>query len=306
MLQIFADYHTHTVHSHGSGSVADNVRAARRAGLDEVGISDHGPANLFGVGVRSAQALLDIRDEVRELDARLPDIRVFVGVEANVTGIEGTLDVPREVLEELDYVMVGLHWLVRPAGPADGLRLLGLNLPLVKRIGAVDRRARIDNTKALVAAVRRYDVDVVTHPGLRLAVDTAELARACARRGTALEINAGHRGLTVDYIKTAARWGVEFVIGSDAHRPEDVGRFERARALVERAGLDPASIRNARPAGKRPAVTEEAKLKKPGRRKLPLSRTEVAAIVRATGERHPFRDHHRDVRRREDAGHPEP
>ena len=46
-LRIFADYHTHTVHSHGRGTVEDNVKAAISANLRAIAITDHGPANLL-------------------------------------------------------------------------------------------------------------------------------------------------------------------------------------------------------------------------------------------------------------------
>ena len=44
-MKIIADYHTHTVHSHGTGSVDDNVEAALGRGLQTVGIADHSVAH---------------------------------------------------------------------------------------------------------------------------------------------------------------------------------------------------------------------------------------------------------------------
>ena len=37
------DYHTHTIFSHGKGTIADNVEAARSKGLKGIAITDHGP-----------------------------------------------------------------------------------------------------------------------------------------------------------------------------------------------------------------------------------------------------------------------
>jgi putative hydrolase len=41
------DYHTHTVHSHGKGSISDNVRIAVEKGLSGIAVSEHGPGHWF-------------------------------------------------------------------------------------------------------------------------------------------------------------------------------------------------------------------------------------------------------------------
>ena len=40
------DWHTHTVYSHGKGTIEDNVRIAHERGLREIAITDHGPGHL--------------------------------------------------------------------------------------------------------------------------------------------------------------------------------------------------------------------------------------------------------------------
>lgn len=243
-LRLVADYHTHTVYSHGKGTVADNARAAARAGLAVVGISDHGPANLFGVGVRGPHVFDKIREEARRWEREGGRVRVLVGVEANVVSLDGRLDLPDAVLQRLDYVMAGLHVPVKPLSWRDAARFTWANVG-----GRLSRRlaqwARELNTEALVAAVLRNRVDVVTHPGWRLSIDTRELARACARRGTALEINTGHVHTDVPYIEAAAAEGVHFVIGSDAHTPARVGDLASGLELARRAGLTEKEIVNA-------------------------------------------------------------
>ena len=49
-MEILGDYHTHTVFSHGHGSIEDNVKAAIKMGLKEIAITDHGFShNSYGV-----------------------------------------------------------------------------------------------------------------------------------------------------------------------------------------------------------------------------------------------------------------
>ena len=48
--RMIADYHTHTIFSHGKGTIEDNVQSAISKGLKEIAISDHGPGHLtYGV-----------------------------------------------------------------------------------------------------------------------------------------------------------------------------------------------------------------------------------------------------------------
>lgn len=49
-MNLYGDYHTHTIYSHGSGTIEDNVKAAINKGLKEIAICDHGPGHyLYGV-----------------------------------------------------------------------------------------------------------------------------------------------------------------------------------------------------------------------------------------------------------------
>jgi len=240
--RVTADPHTHTRHSHGKGTVLENARAAARRGLEAVGITDHGPGSLPWIGVRSPETYEEIRAEA-ESASRATGVRVLVGAEANVMTPGGDLDLDRRVLDRLDLVLVGLHLMIRPAG-LDGARLLVRNVAPWRWSARVRARARTANTKALVEAVRRHPVDIVVHPGLHLPVDTPELARACASRGTRLEISSAHSETDEAYVRAAAKEGVDFVLSSDAHSPDRVGDLSAALRVAERAGLDPERVWN--------------------------------------------------------------
>jgi len=243
-FHIFADYHTHTRHSHGKGSVLENVRAAKRRGLSAVAVADHGPASLFGVGVEGLSAFDAIRREVLAAKKEYPGVEVLLGAEANVISEDGELDIPLELQERLDVVLVGLHPLVRWRPLVKGASLLAANV-----LGAWtrdDRHARERNTRAIVNAVRYNRAHIVTHPGYRLPIDTRSLAKACAMTGCALEINAGHDHTTAEYIRVAKAEGAKFALGSDAHSPERVGDLKKAVDLALKAGLTPRDIVNAR------------------------------------------------------------
>lgn len=246
-MKIIADLHTHTKYSHGKGSVIDNVSVALGRGLEAIGITDHGPRSAPWVGtpVRSFAAM---RREVAEVDRRAVGIRVLAGAECNIISAKGDLDVPAPIRHSLDIVLAGLHPGILPATGRDWLLLTGHNL-LARFSDALRKKARAINTQAVCQAVYQNEIDVITHPGYHLDIDTTELARACAQRDTALEINARHHEMTVAYVRAAARQGVRFVINSDAHRPADVGNLARGIAVAMAAGLEPEQVVNSEKGG---------------------------------------------------------
>ena len=59
-----------------------------------------------------------------------------------------------------------------------------------------------------------------------------------------MEINARHTHMTVEELKIAASYDVDFVISSDAHKPDQVGRYVDSVARAEEAGIDLSRILN--------------------------------------------------------------
>ncbi len=243
-MKIVADYHTHTRHSHGKGTVLQNVAAAAAQGLEKIAISDHGPKHMWGIGIAGVHILDTIRLEIAAAQRAYPKVQVLLGVEANVTSIHGEIDIPIEVQSKLDVLQVGLHVMVRPEQLRDGLQRIVYHFGRGIHVGMHDK-SRLLNTEAIVNAVYKQKIDIITHPGHRLNIDTRELAKACAKSNTAFEINTSHDHITPELIALVANEGVKFVIGSDAHRPKRVGDFAKGIALAKQAGLSKEQILNA-------------------------------------------------------------
>lgn len=244
-MHFFADYHTHTHYSHGQGTVAQNAAVAKQKGLEELAISDHGPAHMFGIGIASLEILDRIRQETDAAEKEHAGLRVLVGIESNVVSRQGDIDLPLEFRHKVDVLQVGLHALVRPKNWGEGLHRYALHY-LRGLSSSIRAKSLVLNTDSLVNAIFKNKIDIITHPGYHMAIDTRELARAAAQQGTALEINASHDHITEGYIKIAADEGVHFVVGSDAHTPERVGDFAKGIQLLERVGVPVEQIRNAR------------------------------------------------------------
>ncbi len=235
MISITGDYHTHTTHSHGTGSIEDNVRAAIRAGLSAIAISDHGPGHLF-YNIKDLDRYLREIDEIRE--KYKGQIRVLKGVEANLISLDGRIDIPAGYEDAFDITLFGYHKMVGYPGLCNKLHFL---LPK-----AHSPRAVAKNTQAYIAAMQKNRVDAVSHPGYGIPIDKAALAAAAAELGIALEINAKHPEFSPAELRDCAKTGVSFLIGSDAHSPERVGDFTAAIQRAEEAGLSPAQIINSK------------------------------------------------------------
>jgi putative hydrolase len=242
-MKIFADYHTHSTYSgDAKGSIKENVDAAKKKGLREIAITDHGPKHI-GYGVKKKD-IKKIRKEIDELNRVNTDIEVKFGLEANIIGIDGKIDVDEEIREELDILLAGFHFGSMPDKLIEGAKIQIYNV-LSPLLPSIERKSRVINTKSVVEALKKYDIDILTHPGAKASIDTKEVARAAVENDTALEINSSHGYMTVEYIKIAMKEGAKFVISSDAHRPEDVGNVKKGIERAVQANLSVERIINA-------------------------------------------------------------
>jgi len=245
MYQIIADYHTHTRYSHGKGSIEDNVLAARKKGLEKIAITDHGFGHIgFGIKHNDVDKM---REEVQRLNDKYSDIEILLGVESNLIGLDGTIDIPDEYIDKFDIMLMGFHKGAMPKSFKDAIKLYAGNF--VSGILPIDKeKIRLQNTQAMIRAIYKYPIKIITHPGAKIDIDTKLLAQHAAKRNVALEINASHGFMTAEYVKIALKEGASFVINSDAHHPSRVGDFERAIEIALAAGLDPDRIINTRTA----------------------------------------------------------
>jgi putative hydrolase len=101
------------------------------------------------------------------------------------------------------------------------------------------------NTESMIKAIRKHKIDIITHPGARIPLDTTLIAREAYKAGTALEINSHSSFMRAEHVISGAREGVKFVIDSDAHSPENVGNLQNGLNIAIEAGLTSEQIINA-------------------------------------------------------------
>lgn len=242
-MDFYGDYHIHSNYSDGRASIGEMVEAAHLKGLKEVAISDHGPNNI-GTGVKSDRKYLDIKGEIKEVAREYPNLKILLGAEANIIGLEGEIDISPEIVKELDFLMVGLHPYVRPKNLSTAWDYV-LGNQLVKISKGQQEKTKNINTKTLIETVYKHNCLAITHPGLKMDVDQWELAKACVKTETALEINTSHKFPGVDEVLDVCNTGVNFLVNSDAHFPESVGDFDFGSYVLEKAGILPERVLNA-------------------------------------------------------------
>lgn len=244
------DHHTHHLRcGHASGSLADVVQAAARRGLSAVGLSDHAPL-LFLPGdhplpgtAMPASAYDGYAQEMLELRESAQGVRVMAGLEADY--VPGSEDAYHELISRypLDYVLGSVHWI-------DGWSLFSEALPEGWTREHAWSRALALTRQAAQAGL--FDVlahlDVLSTKGhLPEHWHTPELDEtldAIADSGLAIELNTSGWRKPVNecfprpgIVALAAQRGIPICLGSDAHRPEDVGAgFERAEKVFWEAG----------------------------------------------------------------------
>lgn len=232
---ITSDLHTHTIHSHGKGTVEENVLAAIKKGLKTIAITDHGPShNAYGIKDME-KYLLDIQNCKEKYKN---DITVLSGVELNIISLDGELDLPKDYKNCFDILLFGYHKFV---AVKDAKTFFSFYLPKTGSKKATDRA-----TKAYIKALEKYDINIVSHPGYGLPIDKLELAKAAVKTNTMLEINAKHNEFSKEELIECAKMGVKFALNSDAHSTERIGDTYPSVLRATEAGLPISQILNAK------------------------------------------------------------
>lgn len=227
------DYHTHTHYSDGHQSIEEIVQAAEAKGMEEVAITDHGPS-VAVIGVKNAEVYLEQRKKIDDLNnSDKYKTRILLGAEANIRDMQGNLDIPQEVINKLDILIVGLHPYTITNSIQDYINLYLQNS--LRHLSKKQREKAIKaNTLALVAALSKNpQINILSHPGLFFIIDIVEVANVCINKDVLFEINCGHEHPGISDIIKAEETGVQFIINSDSHFQDSIGNFEYGYKMMQ-------------------------------------------------------------------------
>jgi DNA polymerase (family X) len=225
---IRGDLHCHTTWSDGRASVEEMGRAARERGYEYLAICDHTPA----VGAVRGLSADDVRrqaDEIAAANEALAPFRVLRGIECDILP-DGRLDLPDDVLAELDWVQASVHG--------------GQRLP------------RAEMTKRVEEALRNPSVRCLSHPKGRMinrrpenALDLERIFELALETGVALEVNGlpNRLDLSGEHVREAIAAGVRIVCSTDAHSVQGLGNMTLSVVTARRGWATSANVLNTQP-----------------------------------------------------------
>ncbi|MEW2396030.1 DNA polymerase/3'-5' exonuclease PolX [Streptomyces sp. NPDC046862] len=230
---IRGDLHTHTDLTDGLAPLEDMVRVAADRGYAYYAITDHGPD--LSMQRMTDERMLAQRERVRELDrtydthGRRGGMRLLHGAELNIDP-DGGVDWPDDFLAGFDLCVASVH--------------------------SHFNQGREALTRRIVRACENPYVTLIGHPTTRiigkrpgLDADLDAIFAACARTGTALEINAHPDRLDLrdEDILRARRHGVKFAVDSDAHATVHLAEMRYGVGTAQRGWLTKDDVINTWP-----------------------------------------------------------
>ncbi len=224
---IRGDLHVHTTWSDGKATVLEMAEAARALGYDYIAICDH-TRNVRVVPGLDADDVRRQGEEIVAVNDKLAPFRVLRG-KCDILA-DGSLDLPDDVLAELDWVQASVH--------------------------AGQRQSRDQLTKRTLAAVHHPSVRSISHPQGRIinhrppnAVDLDAVFAACAETGTAVETNGlpDRIDLSSELVRDAIRAGVLVTCSTDAHSVQGLQNMQLAVATARRGWATARDVLNTRP-----------------------------------------------------------
>ncbi len=240
-MLLTGDYHTHTVYSHGKGTVMENALRAKEIGLQEIAITDHGFEQLaFGLRHREIPQLIK---DCREASERT-GIPVYVGTEANLCDEKGRTDLTEKDYKDFDIYLMGIHRFVKFSSFYDFWYMLMLNSTHTTLHIKPSKSLIRYNTNAYINAIKNNPIDVITHLNYQSFCDVTEVAKAARDYGTYIELNSKKVHLSDEEVAAVRDTGVRFIIDSDAHSVDRVGDTSLVDELLKRVEIPREQIDN--------------------------------------------------------------
>ena len=222
---ILGALHAHTIASDGSATLEEMVQAARKMGLEYLGVTEHSQSARYARGLTPDR----VREEFERIDSlnrKISGFSVLKGIECDILP-DGTLDYPDKLLEAFDFVIGSVH-------------------------SHFTQKEKL-MTERICAALSNPYLDILGHPTGRLlltrepyAVDMERVLACAAEHGKAVELNAHPYRLDLDWrlMPRARALGVKVAICPDAHGTEDLAFTFSGGHIARKGWLEKGDVLN--------------------------------------------------------------
>ena len=228
------DLHMHSTASDGKATVLELGLAARELGYEYIAICDHTKAVRVVEGL-DADGLRRQAEEIAVANEELAPFRILRGSECDILP-DGALDLPDDVLAELEWVQISLH-----AG---------------QRAPAAELTARV--VEAMRHAATTTAASCLSHPLGRIlnhrpenALDLDHVFEVALETGVALEVNGlpDRLDLSGTHVRRALAAGVKIVCSTDAHSVRGLRNMALSVGTARRGGARTGDVLNTLPLG---------------------------------------------------------
>lgn len=222
---IRGDLHCHTDDSDGHNSLEEMAREAGLKGYAYLAVTNHTGSLKIANGLTTAEVGRLLR-KIDRFNHGSPEVVVLKSMEVDILR-DGTLDLPDEILKELDFTVCSIH--------------SHFNL------------SRTEQTERILRAMDNPYFNILGHPTGRLLnrrpayeVDFDRLIASAAEKGCFMELNAHPERLDLDdvHCRAAKEMGVRVAISTDAHRTEDFDFMRLGIGQARRGWLEPVDVLN--------------------------------------------------------------
>lgn len=220
----------HSTWSDGEHSLREMAEACRDRGYEYLSVTDHSQAVTVAGGLKPEEVRAQWK-EMEEVRDQVPGIHLFRSLEIDILR-DGSLDMPEDILQELDLVLVSVHSFMN-----------------------MDKVAM---TERVIRALEHPQVDILAHPTGRILnrrqpfeLDVEAVLRAAASLEVAVELNAHPERLDLHsgHLRRAKELGVKVAINTDAHSTRGLDHMRYGVDQACRGWLERGDVLNALPLG---------------------------------------------------------
>lgn len=223
MIKIVGDTHTHTIAcDHAYSTLSENVARAKELGHRFICVTEHAPA-LPGC---ASKVYFSTMPSI--LPTKIDGVELIKGVELNILDYEGNVDLPVEIITQLEWVIASYH------------------PPCIKH------GSKADHTRGWIKIAENPHVDVIGHCGREwFEFEHLTALKAFKEAGKIVEINSHSMRSDIaaencyKIAQLCAQLSIPVVLSSDAHIHSDVGMITPAAKMFEEIGFPQELILNA-------------------------------------------------------------